>query len=317
MGALVKRFFVVVVLVVGSVAVAQQPTVTPHPVEVMTRDVTPAQIEALQKEYRRLLSLAQVTMPPRATLTSAMSELKRQDCATSDDCLRRLAVLGGTLYALYVTAVRDPDGSTTLTGRVVRDDGKLVLGPIVKKEFRKGTEGADATMGRALNALIAEAKLGQLTPSREAVTVVTPPVEAPKVDAGVAVAQVESADAGVAWTAPPPPPLEPSPLKTVGTVTLVSGAGLALVGGIILGVGATQASGLTVQGGAVSRAQVDQAVTSNMLQGLGTGLLVAGGVGAAAGLVMRMVAPEAPVSKVSISAAPVPGGATVMIGGSL
>ena len=312
-----KRFFVMVVAVWGAVAAAQRPTVTPHPVEVMTRDVTPAQIEALQKEYRRLLSLAQVTMPPRATLTSAMSELKRQDCATSDDCLRRLAVLGGTLYALYVTAVRDPDGSTTLTGRVVRDDGKLVLGPIVKKEFRKGTEGADATMGRALNVLIAEAKLGQLTPSREAVTVVTPPVEAPKVDAGVAVAQVESVDAGVAWTAPTPSPLEPSPLKTVGTVTLVSGAGVAVLGGILLGVGANDAASLDIQGGAVARSQVDRAMTTNMLQGLGTGLLIAGGVGAAAGLVMRMVAPEAPVSKVSMSAAPVTGGATVMIGGSL
>jgi hypothetical protein len=315
MGALVKRLLVMVVVILASQVLAQQPTVTPHPVDVMTRDVTPAQIETLQKEYRRLLSLAQVTMPPRATLTSAMAELKRQDCATSDDCLRRLAVLGGTLYALYVTAVRDPDGSTTLTGRVVRDDGKLALGPIVKKEFRKGTEGADATMVRALNALIAEARLGQLSPSREAMTVVTTPVE--KADAGVAVALVESADAGVAWTAPPPPPLEPSPLKTAGTVTLVTGGGVALLGAILLGAGANEASTLNVQGGAVAREQAERAVTANTLQGLGTGLLIAGGVGAAAGLVMRMVAPEAPVSKVSISAAPVPGGASVVIGGAL
>jgi hypothetical protein len=124
-------------------------------------------------------------------------------------------------------------------------------------------------------------------------------------------------DAGVAWTAPPASPLEPSPLKTVGTVTLVSGAGVAVLGGILLGVGANDAASLDIQGGAVARSQVDRAMTTNMLQGLGTGLLIAGGVGAAAGLVMRMVAPEAPVSKVSISAAPVTGGATVMIGGSL
>jgi hypothetical protein len=315
----VNRLFLVLAQVVAAVAVAQQPTLTPHPVEVLTREVTPAQNETLQKEYRRLLSVSQVTMPARSALTQAMADLKRQDCATSDECLQRLAVLGGTLYALHVSAVKDPNGATTLTARVVRDDGKLMLGPLTQKEARKGTEAADATLVRALNALLAEAKLGQLPPSRAAaVTVVTPPIE--KVDAGVpmvAVRPTEPADAGVSFTPPPPPPLEPSPLKTVGTVTLVAGGGLAVIGGVILGVGAGEAASLRVQGGAVDSSQAAKAVTTNALQGIGTGLLVGGGVAAVAGLVMRLVAPDAPVSKVSISAAPVPGGAAVMIGGSL
>jgi hypothetical protein len=317
----VNRVFVVVAVVVSSVAWAQQPTLTPHPIEVLTREVTPAQNETLQKEYRRLLSLSQVSMPARSVLTQALTDLKRQDCATSDECLRKLSVLGGTLYALHVSAVKDPNGSTTLTARVVRDDGKLVLGPLSQKEARKGTEAVDVTMVRALNGLLAAAKLGQLPPSREAtVAVVTPPVEAPKVDAGVPVVvekPVEAVDAGVAFTPPPPPPLEPSPLKTVGTVTMVAGGGLAVIGGVILGVGAGQAAGLEVIGGAVRSDQAQQAVSTNTLQGIGSTLLVAGGVAAAAGLVLRLVAPDEPVSKVSVSAAPVPGGAAVMIGGSL
>ncbi len=229
-----------------------------------------------------------------------------------------MAILGGTLYALHVSAAREPrTGSATLVARVVRDDGKLVLGPLTRTEARQGTEGLEVTVTRALSALLQDARLASLPASREAAGTVAAPVEPEKVDAGVPAGVVAPVDAGVALTAPPPSPLAPSSLETVGTVTLVSGAGLAVVGGIILGVGAFQASGLTIQGGAVSRAQADQAVTANTLQGVGTGLLVAGGVGAAAGLVMRLVGHDAPASKMSISAAPVHGGATFTIGGSL
>lgn len=306
------RLIVFIALATARVVVAQ-PTLTPHPIEVLTRGVPKPGLEALQNEYRRLLS-NQVAAPSNRTLLQAVADLKRQDCGISDDCLKKLAVLGGTIYALHVSGAQDPQGAALMVGRVVREDGKLMIGPLTVKEPKKGNETIEVTMMRALGVLIANAKLSSLPASREVkATVETPPVP---VDAGVAVVKPpEPVDAGVTFTPPPPPPPEPSALTSVGTGTLIAGGGVALIGGVLFGIGRAQAGALDInKDGAVRSDQAASAVTANVLQGVGLGALVVGGTAAAAGLVMRLLAPgDAP--KVTASVGAVPGGSMVFVGG--
>lgn len=317
-----NRLLALAPLLAASFAHAQLPPLSAHPVEVLARQMTKPQLEAVQSEYRRLLAQAGVSTPSNRVLSSALADLKRQDCSISDECLKKFAMLSGTLYALHVGATQDPQGNATLSARVVRDDGVLVLGPLTTKEVRKGGEGIDATIVRGLASLFAQAKLGNLPPSREAakpapVVVVAPPAP---VDAGVpepVKPAPEPVDAGVAFTPPPAPPLEPSPLSSIGTVSLIAGGGVALVGGVLLGVGASVASGLDIRNGAVRADQAQQAVTANTLQGVGAAALAAGGTAAAAGLVMMLLAPSDAPKKLNASVVPVPGGSIVVVGGAL
>ncbi len=309
-GENVNRLLVVIAVALSSLAQAQ-PTLTPHPIEVLTRGVSKSQLEALQNEYRRVL-IGQVTMPSNRAILQAVVDLKRQDCGASDDCLKKLAVLGGTLYAMHVSGTQDPGGNALMVARVVRDDGKVMIGPVTQKELKKGSETIDATMMRGLSKLLTGMKFSELPMGRD----VKPPVDPPPVavvDAGVAKAS-EPVDAGVVFTPPPPPPLEASPLKSVGTVTLVAGGSVALLGGVLFGIGKAQASSLDIQNGAVRSDQASSAAVANTLQGVGMSALAVGGTAAAAGLVMMLIAPD-DAKKVTASVAPVPGGSMVFVGG--
>jgi hypothetical protein len=310
-GENVNRLLVVVAVALSSLAQAQ-PTLTPHPIEVLTRGVSKAQLEVLQNEYRRVLT-GQVIMPANRAILSAVADLKRQDCAVSDDCLKKLAVLGGSTYAMHVSGTQDPKGNALMVARVVREDGKLMIGPVTLKEPKKGSEPIEVTMMRGLSALLGGMNFSQLPSSRE----VTPPSQPPPVavvDAGVVVTPAEPVDAGVVFTMPPAPPLEASPLKSVGTVTLIAGGSVALIGGVLFGIGKAQASGLSIKDGAVRTDQAPSAVVSNTLQGVGVSALAVGGSAAVAGLVMMLIAPAEP-KKVTASVAPVPGGSMVLVGG--
>lgn len=310
-GENVNRLLVVIAVALSSLAQAQ-PTLTPHPIEVLTRGVSKAQLEALQNEYRRVL-IGQVTMPTNRAILQAVVDLKRQDCAASDDCLKKLAVLGGSLYAMHVSGTQDPGGNALMVARVVRDDGKPMIGPVTQKELKKGSETIDATMMRGLSKLLTGMKFSELPMGRD----VKPPIDTPPVavvDAGVVVKPSEPVDAGVVFTPPPPPPLEASPLKSVGTVTLIAGGSVALIGGVLFGIGKAQASTLVIDKGAVRSDQAASAVVSNTLQGVGMSALAVGGTAAAAGLVMMLIAPDE-AKKVTASVAPVPGGSMVLVGG--
>ena len=144
-GENVNRLLVVIAVALSSLAQAQ-PTLTPHPIEVLTRGVSKAQLEALQNEYRRVL-IGQVTMPSNRAILQAVVDLKRQDCGVSDDCLKKLAVLGGSLYAMHVSGTQDPGGNALMVARVVRDDGKgLDLDAIRRKAFAMGMVQEDQPM---------------------------------------------------------------------------------------------------------------------------------------------------------------------------
>ncbi len=306
------RVLLVMTTCVAAVASAQQqPTLVPCPVEVLTAEVTPSQLDALQKEYRRQIAAAQVQVPAKSAIATIMSSLGQRDCARSTECLQRAAGLGASLYSLGVVATREVDGAMVVTGRVVRSDGKVMFGPATKKEPRKGKETVEETLARALAALLLEANLGQLPPTKE---VPKPPEVV--VDAGVVAAAVETPDAGTVISPPPPPPLEPSPLKLAGTTTMIAGGGVALVGAVIFGVGVNEAGSTGETGGAVPSDKAAQAVRARTFQFTGLGVAFAGLAAAGAGMLMYLMAPDDP-KPIGLSLVPVPGGSVVVIGGVL
>ncbi|MBL8941219.1 MAG: hypothetical protein JNM69_42130 [Archangium sp.] len=314
------RGFVVGSCLLSAVAVAQPnaPTVAPYPLEVLARGVDGAKVEELQAVSARLLVTAGVTVQPKLTMKAAVERLKRQDCATEDDCLRQLAILANALYGLYSSVEATPK-SVTVSGRVVRDDGKRVAGPEKVVEDRKPGEPVDVVAKRALPKLFAALKVGALPSVRESAVPVKPvePVKPPEVtvvDAGVS-------DAGITELPPPPPPpaLE-SPLKPVGVVAAISGGALLVGGSALVLVGRGQAATVLGADGAFKAGgtadDATKARSATTMQTVGATLAVVGVAAGAAGLVMMLMAPAEP-SKTTMLVAPVPGGAAVMLTGEL
>lgn len=315
------RGFVVGSCLLSAVAVAQPnaPTVAPYPLEVLARGVDGAKVEELQAVSARLLVTAGVTVQPKLTMKSAVERLKRQDCSTEDDCLRQLALLANALYGLYSSVEATPK-TVTVSGRVVRDDGKRVSGPEKIVEDRKPGEPVDVVAKRALPKLFAALKVGELPSVRESATPVKPvepvkpPPEVKVVDAGVP-------DAGVVeFPPPPPPPALESPLKPVGMVTAIAGGALFLGGGAVMLVGRGQAATVLTQDGALKAGSTSddalKARSATTTQNIGATLAGVGLVAGAAGLVMLLMAPAEP-TKTTMVVAPVPGGAAVMLTGEL
>lgn len=304
------RVWVVMTTCVAAIASAQQPTVVPCPIEVLTSEVTPAQLDAIQKEYRRQLAAAQCQVPAKSAVATIMNSLGQRDCARSTECLQRAAGLGASLYSLGVVATREVDGAIVVTGRVVREDGKIVFGPATKKEARKGKETVEETLARALAALLVEANLGQLPVIKE----VKPPEVTPA-DGGVTPA--DTADAGTLISPPPPPPpLDPFPYRMAGTTTMILGGGVALVGAVLFGVGVNEAGATFVMTGAVRADQARQAAQARALQLSGVGVALLGLAAAGAGMLMYLMGPDDP-KPIGVSLVPVAGGSVVFIGGAL
>lgn len=318
------RGFVVGSCLLSAVAVAQPnaPTIAPFPLEVLARGVDGAKVEELQAVSARLLVTAGVTVQPKLTMKSAVERLKRQDCSTEDDCLRQLALLANALYGLYSSVEATPK-TVTVSGRVVRDDGKRVAGPEKIVEDRKPGEPVDVVARRALPKLFAALKVAELPSVRESAT---KPVEPVKPVEAVKPAEVKVVDAGVPdagvveFPPPPPPPALESPLKPVGMVAAIGGGALLVGGGALVLIGRGQAAtvlgadGALRAGGTKEDAQLARSATTT--QSVGATLAGVGLVAGAAGLVMLLMAPAEP-TKTSMLVAPVPGGAAVLLTGEL
>jgi hypothetical protein len=308
-------------LVVGwcllSVAAAAQPVVAPYPFEVLTRGIEPAKVEELQSVASRMLSNVGVTVQPKGAIKTALERLKRQDCATEDDCLRQLATLADALYGVYFSIAATPK-AVTVAGRVVRDDGVRVSGPEQIVEARKGSEPVDVAMRRALPRLFSALKLSQLPVVRDVVPPVKPPEPVPPPDP---VKPQPVVDAGVIeLPPPPPPPAEQSVLRPAGLVTAIAGGVLAVGGTTMFIIGRGQAgqvlapTGALIPGGSEEDAMKARSATSTQSAGVAVAGLGVAAIGA--GLAMWMMAPAEPV-KTSVFAAPVPGGAGVFVTGEL
>jgi hypothetical protein len=312
---------VTLTLVVGALSHAQTVDLAALPIEFTRPPSTlkPADQDELNASLKRIARTAGTTTPPTGKLEKAWSELRRQDCATEDTCLSQFAIKAGSLYGLYVGVDTTVKGDVVASGRIVRDDGKVVRPAISARVGKTPNVPWAAQVKQALEHLVKQLDPATLPVTRE---VATRPVDPPAVvDAGVAVAAVAPAapDAGVIGLPPPPPPLEASPLKTVGIVTAVSGGALLVGGGALLLIGRGQAAAVLNEDGSLKAgsgaAEATQARSATTMQTIGATLGAVGLGAGVAGLVVWLLAPEP--SRPVVTAAPLPGGAGVFVTGEL
>lgn len=296
------------VMVVSSAAWAQvKPPVVAYPLDVLVRGVTDAQVKELQAESRRLLGL-EASLPDGLTLDAALTMLERKDCDVDDGCLKQFALNAKSLYALYVVLESDAKQKQIIAkGRVVREDGVLVVPSKSVTVVRKPKDTVDAALKEALKALYAELKVSALPPTREL----------PKKDPDPLVKKDPDPIKKDPELPPPPPPVVDlaAGQRTAGTGLLVGGAiafaaGVALTsGGLAMGYGAD----LDKDGNVDSPQRVPDVKTG---QALSTTGLIVGGVGVVAvgiGAVLAVTAGAPP--KTSVNFVPVAGGGVVQIGG--
>ncbi len=283
-------------------AQAPKPSLMPFPLELKR---TPSGFskedkEGMQREYTRLLRLAGALVPDFARYDLALKELKRQDCEREDECLVQLAKKAESLYAVYTSVDYTLEGAVLVTGRVVRDDGKVASAT----ETVKLAKGNDAFKDIAKNAMVqlfTQLKIGEL-PATRPVEVVKDPVKDPVVPTD------------------PPPPLPPLVVedtgagkRSTGKGLVYAGAGVALVGGVLAGVGAGIGFGQDLNQRNVPSDRLGSVATARTLTTVGFIGLGLGAVTAVVGAILWGTAAPQPVTQVSV--VPMSGGGVVLLGG--
>ena len=300
-----KLSFVVVLLVsLGAFAQEPLPLVAPFTLDVKR---TPSgfskkEKEELQKLFPMLVRGSDAAVPESAKLSSALSELKRQDCEREDECLTQLAKLAGALYGLYVSVDYNTDKHVIAVGRVVRDDG-VSMGPAQTVDILKATGAFKEIARDALNQVLTKLAVGKLSPFRPVATVVQPFVNEPVKDP----VRVD--------VPPPPPPPQFEKHTSIGRI----------IGWVGVGVGAAVAVGGVISFATAPVVRKDgegnilpadrlKLAPAQSQQALGVGLM-AGGLGvAAAGAVMVAISKDSETVKTTL--VPLPGGGVVLVGGT-
>lgn len=260
---------------------------------------------ALNKQLRLILMKEPgVNTPTPSMWDAAIGDHRRQDCGQNDDCLRQLAILAGTLYAIYAAVELDLTRTNVVViGRIVRRDGLLVqtLGergfelvvPLQQRPF-------NVVALAGLNQLIKQMKLATLPATLPAVSEVKPVAE-----------PGPPAQPAPIMTGPP---LPPHPGPTVGKVLLGTGAGVAVAGGVIALVGQLEAASLTPIDGNLPPDQVAAWRNATTLRPAGLAIAGAGAAIAAAGALTWLLAPSARLQAAII---PQPGGLGIAFAGDL
>lgn len=289
------RLAVALLLCATTTAWAQgKPTLVDFPLDVKSA-LSEAQLTELQDDFRQMLAKNNgLLVPTKTNWRLAVAAHKRQDCEVRNECLQQLAISAATLYAMYCSVEKNASGEVTATGRVVNQDGVLVRPPEQVK-LPKGT-GFNDTAREALKQLLAKLALEKLSP------VLEKKVEDVKDPIGIV--------QGPQPTQPPPPD---STLRTIGFVT----GGLAVVGAAVaIGFGVTAISarsGLPADGHFTSES--DARTQHSVNQGA-TIALIGGSVAVAlAATSVTMFVLSVPSTDASITVAPGPGGATMLLTG--
>jgi hypothetical protein len=187
----------------------------------------------------------------------------------------------------------------SLTGRVVRSDGKLMKAGSV--QIPKQKDGVvELTRVLALR-LFDELGLKGLPTFKEVEPVKPPPVEPVK-------------PPEVVLPPPPPPPAIDVGLgqRSAGKGLVIGGLGAAVVGGALLGVSAAMAAPLGVKEGALPVGQLATWRTANTVSTAGLAAVIAGAAAAVVGTIVWAGAPAAPVQ---VGVAPLQGGVAVSLQG--
>ena len=280
-------------LLAATAAAAQgKPTLVDFPLDVKSA-MSDAQLTELQDDFRQMLARNNgLLVPTRTNWKLAVAAHKRQDCEVRNECLQQLAISAATLYALYCSVEKNASGEVTATGRVVNQDGVLVRPPEQVK-LPKG-DSFNATAREALKQLLAKLSLEKLSPVLEK-----------------RVEEVKDPIVLVQSPAQVPPPS--SSLRTLGFVT----GGLAVVGaGVAIGFGASASAArsqlpadghFTSENDARSQASVNQGATLALIGGAAAAVFAATSV--------AMFVLSVPSTDASISVAPGPYGAAVVLNG--
>ena len=226
-----KRWLWFFAVCAPAVAFAQalNPSVMPFPLEFKR---TPPGFsnenkEAMQREYTRLLRLSGAMVPDFARYDLALKELQRQDCEREDECLVKLAKKAGSLYALYASLDYTLEGAVLVSGRVLRDDGKVARQTETVK-LAKGRDVFKDIAKNALTQLFTQLKISELP--------VTRPIEKAEPVKDPLFVKDPLKD--------PPPPLPPllvedtgAGQRSAGKGIVIAGGAVAVVGGVLAGVG--------------------------------------------------------------------------------
>ncbi len=255
----------------------------------------------LQSSWFKLLDeRSGALVPSRKEAEAALKETKRLDFRESDEALGKLAERAGTLYGVFASLQYSAKKQLVLTGRVVRDDGKLIK--TARVELPRGEETIVARFTPLAELFFTELGLARLPTFKEA------PIEAVKLPP----VKVELKD--------PPPPLPPlveavdtgAGQRTAGQVLVIGGAGVAVVGAVLVGVAQGVGGTLGVVKGNLPADRLGDFKMAQTLNVAGLATLGAGAVVAAVGGVVWGLAPSAPVK---VTASPLSGGAMVGIQG--
>lgn len=287
-------------LLCSTAVMAQSPApgVMPFPLEIKR---TPPSLqkedrESLQREYTRLLRLGGAQVPDFVHFDFALRELKRQDCEREDECLAQLAKKAESLYALYASLDYTLEGAVWVSGRVVRDDGKVVR-PTQIVKMKEGEFKDDAI--KALTQLFEQLKLSELPAERPVEATVSAATPVPSTVAPPEVRKtVESSGEGQ---------------RSAGRAVVIVGAVGAVAGGALLAVGQVMRDGVTPD--ANHNLPLEQLSTFQTARTLSTGGLIAVGAGGATALVGALIWGLAPSAPVKVSAVAAPGTAVMSVQG--
>lgn len=293
----------VVLLSVTAFGQAQKPTVVPAPLELQPNPALKKFEAPLRAAFiETLRDKAGVLVPTRKEAEQAFLDGKRQDCRESNECLSSLATRAGTLYALFAEVSYTEKKELVVSGRVVRDDGKLIATQSVREE--KSKETIVGVSRRLFIKLVEQLGLAQLPTFKEVAVVKPPDVEVVKV-----VPPTEKVD-----LPPPPPPPAVEPAMNVGRVIGWTAVGVGAAAGIAGVISFATAPVIRKEAnGNIVAADASKLPATQLQQGLGVGLM-AGGFGvAAAGTVLVAISKD--TESVKTTVVPMPGGAVVLVGG--
>lgn len=171
-------FLTLAVIFATSAAWSQtaKPTIVVVPLEV---DPNPAftKLEASLKSgfWTTIDTDGAVIVVSRKETDAAIKELRRFDFRESDEAISRLTSTTGALYGLFAALEYTPKKELVLTGRVVREDGKLMKSARVQLD--KGKDSFQELVKPLTKRLIEELRLRTLPTAKE-VDVVEVPVPA-------------------------------------------------------------------------------------------------------------------------------------------
>jgi hypothetical protein len=300
------KIWMTLVLVSGvAFAQGEKPSVAGAPLQI---DPSPA-LTKVEKElqaewFRLLIGNSGAIVPSRKEAEVAMADTKRLDFRESDEALAKFAEKAGTLYAVYASLQYTLKKQVVLTGRVVRDDGKLIK--TARVELAKGEDTIPGIFPVLADRFFLELGLKTLPTFKE----VAPPVKDPVKDP----VKVEVKD-----PLPPLPPIVPIDTgkgqRTAGMAVLIGGAAVAAVGGVLMGAGCGLGCGVTPDDkGNISNDELNRVVPGRTLMTIGVTSLAIGAGAAALGAILLATAAPEPVKQLGV--VPIEGGAVVQFGGT-